>query len=428
MVVLLQRALGAVLPPVEAELLDGVAALRRKEEPPAVQPAAHRLDAHQHPVVRRHRPKPPVFPHAGQKARRRRVDHHRLDPPVPGEGLQCGVVLLIGAADTGGAGVVPALLQAPPGAGALPPEGHRHRVHRAVVHADDIPVIRGRRRGADLFFLREHIVDLSLGGTPLPEDEPPVKPPGVHPLIPLPGLRGEAGVIRHGKVEVEEPPLLPAGDPLPVEPVPRVFRIAGEPVPGARHRTPGQGLLHKGAGHQRHLVKEDPCQGDALDQGGAGLVPAAEQAEGHLAAGPAHPDTAGAAVLLDGTAAGGQHPEEVVRQVAAQRADRLAAEGHLPARLAVQRPEGKGQGGAAGLARADGAVTEHRLVLIPCGRVPPPAEHLELFGRPAGPIPPGHRDPLPTRPAGPGPPGRRAPAGGPPPPAGHRIAVPPRPW
>ena len=60
--------------------------------------------------------------------------------------------------------------------------------------------------------------------------------------------------------------------------------IAVKPEFGTADRAPGQGLLHKGAGQQRHLVKQRPRQGDALDPGGGALIASPKEIEAVLPA------------------------------------------------------------------------------------------------------------------------------------------------
>ena len=58
--------------------------------------------------------------------------------------------------------------------------------------------------------------------------------------------------------------------------MPRPRGVAVEPQPAPGDGAPGAGLLHKAAGHQRHLVQQHPGKGDALNQACGAFVPPAE--------------------------------------------------------------------------------------------------------------------------------------------------------
>ena len=66
-------------------------------------------------------------------------------------------------------------------------------------------------------------------------------------------------------------------NPLEVEPVERVLRVAVKPQLGTRHRTARNRLLDEGTGHQGDLVAQHPSQRHPLDERRAPLVLAAEQ-------------------------------------------------------------------------------------------------------------------------------------------------------
>ena len=103
--------------------------------------------------------------------------------------------------------------------------------------------------------------------------------PPEQPLIPAPHPGRQARVVLHGKVEVQGVALPGPADPLPVKPVLRPLRVAGEPQPAPLHGAPGAGLFHEGAGHESRLIQQHSRQGNALNEGGAALVLAAHEVE-----------------------------------------------------------------------------------------------------------------------------------------------------
>ena len=168
-------------------------------------------------------------------------------------------------------------------------------------------------------------------------------------------------------------------DPLPIKPVGWGFGVAGEPQFTARHRAPGHRLLHKGAGHQSHLVQQGARQRDPLNQGRGPLVLAAEQVKG--VAVPAQPDLQNVAGDLVFTAEPHvlQQGQQLLQQVPPHRHNGLAAQGKIFPVKGAHGPAEKGQAGAQGLAAADRSVANDSL-LFPLGRAgPPPGQHLSLF-------------------------------------------------
>ena len=192
-------------------------------------------------------------------------------------------------------------------------------------------------------------------------------------------MRGrQGGVVLHGKVEVQGPPLPGLQDPLPVKPVLGVLRVAVEPQPAPRHAAPGDGLLHEAPGHQGRLVQQHPRQGAALDQRRAGLVPSAEEQEAVLMAPQPHSQQVLRPPFPAVEAQPPQIGHQLRQQVPPQGGDGLAAQPQLPPVKASHRPQEEGQPHGKGLAAADGPVADDGL---PVPGAAPPGQHLPLLGR-----------------------------------------------
>ena len=300
---------------------------------------------------------------------------------IPGQLTKGHVVLLIGFLYSLPAGIV-VILRCPvpdPIGGAVAPQPDGAGVDGAVITAE-VPLGKTCRQVLHNMGLRgEHGVDRPAGGAPFSQHEPPVEGAGIQSLVPPPDRRRQGGVIPHGEVEIKAvlfPCLL---DPLPVEPVKGMLRIAAEPVPRARHRTAGQCLLHKGAGHQGDLIQQDPGQGDALDEGGAAFIPPAEEVKPVFA--PAqphrkHPPPGGKPAPVPHPP---QNGEEGLQQVALEGEDGFAAEGKILAGKAVGRPHHEGEGKTQRFAAAHRPIAEDGVFLAVRGAGAPPGEHPQLF-------------------------------------------------
>ena len=215
---------------------------------------------------------------------RRRVNDDSPNRQLSRQTLQLGVVFLVRELAALFAAVVVILPDTIPSLPAPAPQAHTGGVGGAVVHGDIIPVIRAGRRRDHMNVLVEHGVNQPLGHDPKPPDVSVIEHTLVLALIPLPDGRRQRWVIVHGEVDVQRvllPRLVP-GNPVLVKPVFGSFRVAVEPVPAPLDRATGQRLVHKGLRLQGHLVQQNACQRDTLDQCIAGLVPAAEQEIGVL--------------------------------------------------------------------------------------------------------------------------------------------------
>ncbi len=175
--------------------------------------------------------------------------------------------------------------------------------------------------------------------------------------------------------------LLCLHDPLAVEPVLRMLRIAVEPEPRACHRAARHRLLHKGTRHERHLVKEHARQRDALDQRRGGFVLAAEQIKAVLGSAVAHQQTVLAQLFFTHKAETLEQGQQRRHHIAPQRTDGFAAHAEVAAAERIEAPQHERQRQAKGLAAAHRAVADDR-VAGAVGRLPvPPAQRTQLLGR-----------------------------------------------
>ena len=257
------------------------------------------------------------------------------------------ILVIIGALVLDLAGVVVTFLDAHCPVGLHAPQPHAARVVGAVVDRDKKAAIHPGGRPAQQVGIRagrHKGVNQTFGHHPAPADVPLIKHAGV--LCPVPRLDrlGQAQVVIHRKVQVQQ--VLGAGlqNPAFVEPVLRPLRVAVEPELGTVHRTAGGGLVYKAFRHQGNFVKQRTCQRNALDQVLAALVLAAEQVVivGH---GPAGHDQQIVAPALGGSvAAGGQHLLEHPHHVAPQAGNGFAAQGKVLAVKARHTPQHKTEG------------------------------------------------------------------------------------
>ena len=279
-------AAAAGVPAVQAELPDGVPAGGADDQLSLFEKLGGEPNAGEHVIVSFPYRQPPPPQHLDE-AGSGRVHHHRAQRTALDQGLQVVGVLLVGLLPARLAGVVVVLLQPVPHPVFPPPKPHRGGIHRSIVAGDIERAAHIQGRFPDQV-LGEEVVHQTLCVYPLSQHEPAVEGPLEHSPVALQHSGGEAGVVRHGKGQAQCFLFIRFLDPLLVKPVGGTLRVAGEPQPASLYRAPGAHLLHKGAGHQGHLIQQCHGQGDALYQGGGALIQAAEQIEGVAAA--AHGD------------------------------------------------------------------------------------------------------------------------------------------
>ena len=321
------------------------------------------------------KPPPPQHLH---KAGGGGVHHHRPQGAALYQSLQVVGVLLVGFLPSGLAGAVVVLLQPVPDPVLASPKAHRGGVHRPVVTRDveGAGHIQGRLPHQ---ILREEVVHQALCVYPLPQHKPAVEGSLEQGAVALQYGGGEAGVVRHGEGQAQRLLFLCFLNPLLVKPVGGALRVAGEPQLAPLHRAPGAHLLHKGAGHQSHLVQQSPRQGDALYQGGGALIQTAEEVEGVAAAAHGDGELMQGAPFPAGEAQLSQNGQQLAEEVAPHRGDGLAAQGEGFSLKAAHGPAEEGQTGAKGLAAAHRPVAEDGLVVLEGRAGPPPGEHPPLF-------------------------------------------------
>ena len=252
--------------------------------------------------------------------------------------------------------------------GAVVDRDKKAAVHPGGRPAQQVGIRVGRHKG----------VNQTFGHHPAPADVPLIKHAGVLRPVPCLDRLGQAQVVIHRKVQVQQ--VLGAGlqNPAFVEPVLRPLRVAVEPELGTVHRTAGGGLVYKAFRHQGNFVKQCARQCNALDQVLAALVLATEQVVivGH---GPAGHDQQIVAPALGGSvAAGGQHLLEHPHHVAPQAGNGLAAQGKVLAVKARHAPQHKTEGERNGFAGADGSVRDQPVRRLYGGGTAPPGQYLLL--------------------------------------------------
>ena len=414
MVVFLPGRISAasLVPAVKSHLPQAVPAPPAYGDPPRPQQVRRHPDAVRHSVVRPHDVESPP-PQRFDKAGRRRVRDDPPDVPPIRQALQIIGVFGVGPLPSGLVGIVIVLRHPIPDPVPPPPESERRRICRPVIHRHT-PLLKPVRRRLHRVPLRvEKVVHQPLGGSPLPQHEPAVKHPGISPLIPGPDGGRQRGIIRHGEVQAQRFPLLRLQDPLLIKPVLGPLRIAVEPQPASRHAAPGHGLLHKGPGHQRRLIHQDPRQRTALDQRRAGLVPAAEEQIAVFMPPIPHHQQIFRPPFPHGHSQPPQPGHQLRQQIPPQSANGLPAKPQLFSVEPRLGPQEKGRPHGKGLAAAHRAVADDSLPLV---AVPPCQDPHLLGGKMDLPIhrprpPPSGRQPLPARgTAPPRRPHRRSPA------------------
>ena len=336
----LVHPLGSVLliPYIAPELRCRVDTLRLEQQPLPAQQLPHRPDAIRHSVVPRQHWQP-TLAQFRDKGRSRRIHHHstgRLSIQQRQQVIGILPISLLPHLPTAVPVIFP-LAHPSVSSPQLPPQQEHRRISGAVVTADVAPTHTVRRLPEQMHLRPEHIVDQSLRRHPQSTDIAIIKNPRIGGFIPCPHRGRQGGIVRHSEVQIEQIFSFPLLDPLPIEPMFRPFRIAVEPVFRPLHTTARQRLLHKGTGHQHHLIKEHPSQGDTLNQGIAPFVFAAEQVVLILMSHPSHRDPVLASLLLEL-----EHPLQPPRRlpdhIPPQRLDGLAAQrksallkgGHTP--------------------------------------------------------------------------------------------------
>ena len=179
--------------------------------------------------------------------------------------------------------------------------------------------------------------------------------------------------------------LLQLQKPLLPEPVGGAVWVAVEPELRLLHAAPGQRLFHKGPGHEGHLVQQHPRQGDALDEGVAGFILAAEEVKTVFPCPPPDGEDMPAPVVTEGKVLlQVSHGQQRRENVAFHAAHGLPADSESAAIETPHGPEDEAQAHDAGFARAHRAIADEGAV----GCVGE-AEYLSLLFREAhGSVPP----------------------------------------
>ena len=367
---------GLLIPAVQSHLPQAVPAGAAQHHPPLPQQIRRHPDPVRHIIVcPNHIPAPSA--QCLNKACRRGIHNDFLDFPPCRQMFQQFRILGVGFLPSLPAGVIVDLLHPVPHAVLLPPQPHGQRIHRPVVHGNPPPRKRRRRRRRRIPFRVEEVVDQPLCRRPFSQHEPPVENAGVEPLIPLPDLRCQSRIVLHGKMQPQGVPALRLFNPLLIEPVLRPLRIAVEPQPAAPDAASGRRLLHKGSGHQRRFVQQQPCQRAALNQCCAGSVFAAEKQKTVSMSGKRHRHHVGGAVFPHLHANPPQAGHQIRQQVPPQRPYGFPAQGKLPPAEFMLCPQEKRQSHAEGFPAPDGPVADNGLPAV----FPPPGQYPPLLRR-----------------------------------------------
>ena len=366
------------VPAIKGHLPQAVPAGITQYDPPLPQQIRRHPDAVSHIVVGLLYPPAPL-PQGLDEAGRRRVHDHPLDLPPRRQPLQHIRVLRVGFLPSLPAGIVIDLLYPVPNAVPFPPKTHRQRIHRPVIHGYPPPAEGPLRHRCRISGRVEKVIHQALSRRPFSLHEPSVKHARIQPLIPLPDLRRQAGIIRHRKVQPQHPPALRLLDPLLVKPVFRPLWIAIEPQLAALDAAPGHRLLYKRPWHQRRLVQQQSRQCAPLDQRRAGLVFPAKQQKLIPLPAKLHHQGIGAPVFTHDHTDPPQAGDQFRQQIPPQRPHRLAAQGKLPSVKTTLGPQKKRQSHAKRLSAADCPIADDGLPTV----LPPPGQHLPLLaGKP----------------------------------------------
>ena len=226
----------------------------------------------------------------------------------------------------------------------------------------------------------EHRIDEPLCGGPDAFDIPVMEYAGIESFVASADRRCQRGIVAHRKVQIERMFLIRLPDPLLIEPIRRLRRIAGEPEFGLRHRASCERLFHEGTRHQSDLIEEHPRERDALNEGSRALILAAEAVEAVASSAKTDLEIPAADLLRDPKADCLQQRRQRLEQIVAERRSCLAAERKIALLKCGCRPEYKPERQRRCLTGAHSTVTVHRIKRA-CLRILPPPDRLTLFRR-----------------------------------------------
>lgn len=237
-----------VVPLVQGELPQCVLAPGGNLDLRLLQCPAHPMNARHHIVIRLQYRIAAVAQHRLCKAGGGGVNDQRRNGSISRQFAQVGIVFLISKLHPGGSTGVVILCHPAPDISVSAPQPQGKGIDRAVV-AREIPGPGRRCRRPHMPLGVKHGVHQSVCRHPAPLYEPAVKGAAVQSLVPPQHRRRQRGIVRHLKVQVQHLLFRRFLDPLFIEPMIGVLRIAVKPIGGPLQRAPGQCLLHKGAGH-----------------------------------------------------------------------------------------------------------------------------------------------------------------------------------
>ena len=196
-----------LVPAVLLHLPQAVSALPAQNDASTFQQVRRHPDAVGHVIHRPHHGKA-LPPQRLNEAGRRRVHDDPLNVPPRRQLLEVHGVFRVCFLPPLLPGIEIPLRHPVPNAVQQAPKPKGRRVGRTVVHGD-APLAEGPLRCRHRVPLPvEKVIDQALGRRPLPQYEPPVEHPRISPAVAGPDTGRQSGVVIHGKMEVQCPPLL----------------------------------------------------------------------------------------------------------------------------------------------------------------------------------------------------------------------------
>ena len=152
-------------------------------------------------------------------------------------------------------------------------------------------------------------------------------------------------------------------DPLPTEPVLRIFGIAVEPELGMFLRASCQRLLHKRSRHQRRLVKHHAPERHTLNERRRPLVLSAKEIKGIFSVVGDHTKDVCRQFFFHRKAQLPEHMDQRSCDISLNGTYRFSADGKIPVIERKHCPRNKGHAHTKCFAASDSAVTDDPVIL-----------------------------------------------------------------
>ena len=159
----------------------------------------------------------------------------------------------------------------------------------------------------------------------------------------------------------------------------RPRRIAVEPKPASGNGASGASLLHKRAGHQRHLIHQHSRKGDALDQACRAFVPSAENIKLIPVAAKSHRHQVFRPFFLPFRPQRFQPRQDLRQHISSQRRDGFSADAEpLPIKTG-HRPQKEPKTHSQCLPGAHRPIADNGFLFMPYRSRHPPGKHCPLL-------------------------------------------------